>query len=177
MAVSSVRILGTGQLLDLQRRLRAAGGEHIRSSMQRRIRRAGEPLRDDLKNTVSSLPIRSAGRASGKRGGPSPTTRPMRATIAAAIRISVRTAGNPGARVWVDLARLPRDLRTMPGVLNDGGRGGTPGRIRHPVFANRRRWATQTTTPLWWDKTVRTHTPRMTAEVNRILDDVRRQLE
>ncbi|MEE4493583.1 hypothetical protein [Streptomyces sp. BE230] len=170
MAVSSVRILGTGQLLELQRRLRAAGGENIRSSMQRRIRRAAEPLRDDLQSTMRGLPIRSSGRGSGKRGGPSPTTRPLRATIADAIRISVRTTGNPGARVYVDRGRLPPDLRNMPQVINEG-------RIRHPVFGNRRRWATQTVTPLWWDKTVRTHTPRMTAEVERVLDDVRRHLE
>lgn len=170
MAVSSVRILGTGQLLELQRRLRAAGGENIRSSMQRRIRRAAEPLRDDLQNTIRSLPIRSSGRGSGRRGGPSPTTRPLRATIADAIRISVRTSGNPGARVYVDKGRLPPDLRNMPQVINEG-------RIRHPVFGNRRRWATQTATPLWWDKVVRTHTPRMTAEVTRVLDDVRRRLE
>jgi len=170
MAVSSVRILGTGQLLELQRRLRAAGGENIRASMQRRIRRAAEPLRDDLQSTIRGLPIRSSGRASGKRGGRSPTTRPLRATIASAIRISVRTGSNPGARVYVDKGRLPPDLRNMPQVINTG-------RIRHPVFGNRRRWSTQTATPLWWDQTVRRHTPRMTAEVARVLDDVRRRLE
>lgn len=170
MAVSSVRILGTGQLLELQRRLRAAGGENIRSSMQRRIRRAAEPLRDDLQDTIRGLPIRSGGRGAGKRGGASPTTRPLRATIAAAIRISVRTGSNPGARVWVDKGLLPPDLKNMPQVINEG-------RIRHPVYGNRRRWATQTATPLWWDKTVRTHTPRMTAEVERVLADVRRRLE
>lgn len=170
MAVSSVRILGTGQLLELQRRLRAAGGENIRSSMQRRIRRAAEPLRDDLRSTIRGLPIRSGGRGSGKRGGSSPTTRPLRATIAGAIRISVRTSGNPGARVYVDKGLLPPDLRNMPQVINTG-------RIRHPVFGNRRRWSTQTATPLWWDNTVRSHTPRMNSEVARVLDDVRRRLD
>ncbi|WP_326739148.1 hypothetical protein [Streptomyces sp. NBC_01022] len=170
MAVSSVQILGTGQLLELQRRLRAAGGENIRSSMQRRIRRAAEPLRNDLQNTIRGLPIRSAGRGAGKRGGQSPTTRPLRATIASAIRISVRTSGSPGARVWVDKGLLPPDLRNMAQTINTG-------RIRHPVYGNRRRWATQTATPLWWDNTVRSHTPRMTAEVARVLDDVRRRLD
>ncbi|MFC9700931.1 hypothetical protein ACFTWD_09595 [Streptomyces sp. NPDC056943] len=51
------------------------------------------------------------------------------------------------------------------------------GRIRHPVFGNRRRWVNQHTTPLWWEKTVRQHTPRMTAEVERVLNDVRRLLD
>jgi hypothetical protein len=165
-----VRILNTGSLLELQRRLRAAGGENIRSSMQRRIRRAAEPLRDDLQDAVRGLDITSAGRAAGKRGGPSPTTRPLRASIAAAIRISVRTTGNPGARVWLDRSLLPPDI--PPGLVNRLNEG----RLRHPVFGNRRRWAQQNATPLWWDKTVRQHTPRMEREVARVLDDVRRKL-
>jgi len=168
---ASFQILGTGQLLELQRKLRAAGHENVRSSMQRRIRRAAEPLRNDLQSTVRSLSIRSTGRGSGKRGGPSPTTRPLRASIAAAIRISVRTGGNPGARVWLDKGLLPPDI--PPGVVNRLNEG----RLRHPVFGNKRRWTQQNTTPLWWDKTVRAHTPRMQAEVARVLDDVRRRIE
>lgn len=170
MAVSSVQILGTGQLLELSRRLRAASGTPVQRNLSRRIRRAAEPLRNDLQSTIRSLSIRSGGRGSGKRGGTSPTTRPLRAAIAAAIRISVRTSGNPGARVFVDKGLLPPDLKNMAQTINTG-------RIRHPVFGNRRRWSTQTATPLWWDQTVRRHTPRMTAEVARVLDDVRRQLE
>ncbi|WP_371670028.1 hypothetical protein OG985_21745 [Streptomyces sp. NBC_00289] len=164
-----VRILNTGSLLELQRRLRAAGGENIRSSMQRRIRRAAEPLKTDLQSTMRGLDIRSEGRR-GRPGGRSPTTRPLRATIADSIRISVRTGSSPGATVWIDKGRLPPDLKNMPKVINSG-------RIRHPVFGNRRRWATQWAQPPWWDSTVRQHTPRMEREVARVLDDVRRRLE
>ncbi|SED27150.1 hypothetical protein SAMN05216532_4019 [Streptomyces sp. 2231.1] len=166
----SVRIIGTGQLLELQRRLRRAGHENIRASMQRRIRRAAEPLKSDLQDKIRTLNISSQGRAGGRRGGPSPTTRPLRATIANAIRISVRTSGDPGARVWVDKGALPADLKRMPDVINEG-------RIRHPVFGNRRRWATQWADAGWWDKTVRDHTPRITREVERVVNDVRRHLE
>lgn len=167
--VQDVRIIGTGQLLELQRKLRAAGHDNIRSSMQRRIRRAAEPMRDDLQNSIQHLSINSQGRRSGARGGPSPTSRPLRATIAAAIRISVRNTGNPGARVWVDKGMLPPDLRGMPSALNKG-------RVRHPVFGNRRRWVEQTAPPLWWDKVVRQHRPRMEHEVARVVEDVRRKL-
>lgn len=164
-----VRILNTGSLLELQRRLRAAGNENIRSSMQRRVRRAAEPLKSDLQSTIRNLNIAPPPRRS-RPGGPSPTTRPMRATIAEAIRISVRTtAGGAGARVWIDRGQLPADLKGMPAAINTG-------RIRHPVYGNRRRWVQQTATPLWWDRTVRNHTPRMEREVARILDDVRRRL-
>lgn len=173
MAVSSVQILGTGQLLQLSRRLRAVSGTPIQRNMARRIRRAAEPLKADLQSTIEGLPIRSSGRRAGGRGGPSPTTRPLRATLAAAIRISVRTSSRPGARVYVDKGLLPPDLEFMAEALNDA----PGGRHRHPVFGNRSRWANQYVTPLWWDKTVRAHTPRMQAEVARVLDDVRRQLE
>jgi hypothetical protein len=163
-----VRILNTGSLLELQRRLRAAGGENIRSSMQRRIRRAAEPLRDDLQSTMRGLNIRSQGGRG--RSGPSTNTRPLWATIADAIRISVRTGSNPGATVWLDKGRMPPDMKNVPAQLNSG-------RLRHPVFGNRRRWVSQYASPPWWDTTVRRHTPRMESEVARVLDDVRRRLE
>ncbi|MGA4941780.1 hypothetical protein [Streptomyces cinereoruber] len=169
MAVGSVQITGTGQLITLSRQLRAAGGPRLRQNYQRRIRRAAEPLHRDMQQTIRTLPITSQARKAGSRGGSSPTTRPLRETIAAAVRLSVRTSSNPGARVWIDRSALPSDLRGMPSALNEG-------RIRHPVFGNRRRWVQQNTTPLWWDRTVRTHTPRMQAEVARVLGDVRRSL-
>ncbi|MEU0667191.1 hypothetical protein ABZ508_02560 [Streptomyces lavendulocolor] len=168
----SVQILGTGQLLELQRRLRAAGHENVRSSMQRRIRRAAEPLRNDMQAGIRSLPLRAEPRRAGKRGGPSPTSRPLRATVAEAVRISVRTAGSPGARVWLDRSLLPPDLKDLPPTLLNSA----DGRVRHPVFDNRKRWVNQWSTPMFWDKTVRAHTPRMQAEVARVLDDVRNRL-
>ena len=167
----SVQITGTGQLIELSRRLKAAGGPRLKASFARRIRRAAEPLKSDMQATIRSLPIRAEARKSGSRGGPSPTSRPLRATVAKAVRISVRTGGNPGARIWVDRSALPSDLKNMPWVMNSAN-----GRIRHPVFGNKRRWVNQWTTPLWWDKTVQKHTPRMRAEVERILSDVRDQL-
>lgn len=171
MATRAVQIIGTGQLVELSRRLNSAGGTRLKQNFQRRVRRAAEPLHSGMQQTIRSLPISSPGRGVGKRGGPSPTTRPLRATIAAAVRISVRTTGSIGARVWVDKDRLPRDLRNMASAMNSAN-----GRIRHPVFGNRRRWANQWTTPLWWDKTITRHQPSMQREVARVVDDVRNRL-
>ncbi|MFE4701465.1 hypothetical protein ACFRIC_30825 [Streptomyces sp. NPDC056738] len=171
--VSDIRITNTGSLIELQRRLRAAGHENIRASMQRRLRRAAEPLQGELQSTIRGLSITSQGRR-GRAGGPSPTTRPLRATIAEAIRISVRTAGNPGAKVWLDKGRLPPDMIT---AKSDMATAINKGRIRHPVYGNKRRWVQQNATPLWWDNTVRKGRPRMEREAARVLDDVRRRLE
>ncbi|MGW6418847.1 hypothetical protein [Streptomyces sp. NPDC055055] len=169
MAVGNVQIVGTGQLIDLSRRLKTAGGSRLKANFTRRIRRAAEPMHHDLKDAIRSVNITAPGRAQGSRGGPSPTTRPLRATIAEAVRLSVRTGANPGARVWVDKSLLPSDLRNMASVINEG-------RIRHPVYGNRRRWVTQWASPPWWDTTVARHTPRMRAEVQKVLDDVRRTI-
>lgn len=166
----SVQITGTGQLVTLSRRLRAAGGPRLQQNFARRIRRTAEPLHRDMRSTIAGLPLRSAGRGAGKRGGPSPTTRPFRATLAAAVRISVRTGSAPGARVFVDKNLLPPDISM--GVLYQLNSG----RLRHPVFGNKKRWANQTTAPYWWGRVVTRHTPRMTAEVARVLDDVRRDI-
>lgn len=165
----SVQILGTGQLVQLSRQMRRAGGPRLRQNFSRRVRRAAEPLQKDLQRAIREVQLPGPGRT--KRGGPSPTTRPLRANIAGAIRISVRAGAAPGARIWIDRGRLPADMRNMPWVIETG-------RVRHPVFGNRRRWATQWARPTgWWSKTVQAGTPRMRAEVERVLGDVRRDLQ
>lgn len=74
--------------------------------------------------------------------------------------------------MWLDRSRLPADI-TMGVVARID-----EGRLRHPVFGNRKRWVTQTARPAgWWSHTVQTGTPRMQAEVERVLRDVRRDLE
>jgi hypothetical protein len=170
--VGQIRVTGTGQLLTLAMQLRRAGHENIRQSYLRRIRRAAEPLRADLQDAVRSQPLQSTGRGAGKRGGPSPTTRPFRESIAQAIRLSVRTTGNPGAKVWLDKALLPPDIPV--GAVNQMN---DLGRLRHPVFGNKKRWANQSAQRDFWNKTVRAHEARITREVERVVDDVRRRLE
>lgn len=168
--VRDIRVTGTGQLLDLAGRLRRAGHENIRQSYIRRIRRAAEPLKNDIQDTLRHMPLTSSGRKG--RGGPSPTSRPFRASMADAVRLSVRTTGDPGAKIWVDRSRLPADI--TPGVLNQIN---DTGRLRHPVFSNKKRWASQYGGHGFWDKTVRAHQARITREVERVADDVRRRLE
>ncbi|MBZ6259764.1 hypothetical protein KVH22_30055 [Streptomyces olivaceus] len=168
---NSVQILGTGQLTALSRRLRTAGGPRLRQNLARRIRRAAEPLQRDLQQRIRNQPLVSEGRKAGKRGGPSPTHRPFRQMLAGGVRTSVRQGASPGARVWMDKSRLEPDAGNVPWQIQDG-------RLRHPVFANRRRWATQWARPSgWWTKTIQAGTPRMQAEVARVLRDVRRDLE
>ncbi|MFE2041677.1 hypothetical protein ACFXAZ_12235 [Streptomyces sp. NPDC059477] len=173
---SSVQITGTGQLVMLSRRLRAAGGPRLRQNLARRLRRAAEPLHRDLQQAIRTQPLASEGRKRNRdgripHGGPSPTTRPFRAMLAGGVRISVRQGASPGARVWMDWTQLEPGTTGVPKQVNEG-------RLRHPVFGNRSRWATQWARPAgWWTRTVQAGTPRMRAEVERVLGDVRRDLE
>lgn len=165
-----VQITGTGQLLTLSRRLRAAGGTRLQRNFARRIRRAAEPLHRDLQQAVRTMDLRPAPRRT-RQGGSSPTSRPFRKMLAGGVRLSVRTSGSPGARVWVDRSRLEPKARNVLNQIDNTGR------LRHPVFGNRRRWVNQTAQAGWWSRRVRAGTPRMQAEIARIVDDVRRDLE
>lgn len=171
MATGHVQLLGTGQLLELQRKLRAAGNESLRASMQRRIRAAAEPLANDLRSSVRSLPVRGSG-GGGRRPDPRAASRGgrvagMRETVARAIRISVRTSGSPGARVWIDKSLLPHAMRNLPALMDSG-------RWRHPTFGHSP-WSTSYAQP-WWDVTVRRHEARMRAQMSRVINDVQNRL-
>jgi len=172
---SSVQILGTGQLVTLSRRLRAAGGPRLQRNMARRIRRAAEPLHRDLRGAVRGMPLQSEGRKRNRhgqmgRGGPSPTTRPFRGMLAGGVRISVRQGASPGARVWIDRSRIEPKARNVLHQINETGR------LRHPVFGNRKRWVNQRGPAGWWTRRVQAGVPRMRSEVERVLADVRRDL-
>lgn len=165
----SVQILGTGQLLTLSRRLRAAGGAQLQQNMARRMRRAAEPLQRDLQQAIRTVQLPGSGRR--VPGGPTPTTRPLRATLAGGIRTSVVQGSSPGARVWMDTSRLPLDLRGMPALIEKGT-------VRHPVFGNRHKWTSQYARPSgWWSRTVQAGMPAMRDEVARILADIRDSLQ
>lgn len=172
----SVQILGTGQLLELSRRLRAAGGPRLKANTLRRVRRAAEPLYKDLRDAVRTMPLQSEGRKRNKdgripHGGISPTTRPFRQMLAGGVRLSVRTTSSPGARIWIDRSSIEPAARNVLSQIDKDGR------LRHPVFGNRKRWANQRSQANWWTRRVQAGMPRMRDEIERIRDDVRRDLQ
>lgn len=166
---SSFQVLGTGQLIMLSRRLRNAGGSRLRANTLRRVRRSAEPLQRELRQKILTMPLRPDPRRT-RPGGPSPTNRPFRPMLAGSVRISVRTTGAPGARVWIDRSLIEPKARN---VLNQLDRDG---RLRHPVFGHSRRWVNQRGGAGWWSHTIAGATPRIRAEMERILADVRQDL-
>lgn len=172
MATRYVRILGTGRLLELDRRLRAAGGRRLEQNLHRRVRRAAEPTHTALQNAIRTVPIRGPGGGATRRragdDGRAHRTVGLRESIARAIRISVRSTQPVGARIWIDRGRLPADQRSLPDRIDDG-------RWRHPVFGNRSVWVNQYGRP-WWGVTLRRMEPHMRREIARVLDDVESRL-
>ncbi|MEU7400708.1 hypothetical protein [Streptomyces sp. NPDC044948] len=169
MAQRDFWITNTRDLTALQRKLRRAGDGTLKNNLNRRIRHAATPMHRDLQRKMRTLRVwgpgsRSGGGRRSGRSGP-----PLRATIAAAIRLSVTTGG--GAKLWVDKSRLPADWQTMPKNLDAGS-------WRHPTFGNKSRggWVDQYAEANWWWNTIRPHMPRLKRDVERILNDVERRL-
>ncbi|MGW9025924.1 hypothetical protein ACWGQ5_17310 [Streptomyces sp. NPDC055722] len=162
-------ITNTKDLARLQRRLERAGHGQLKKQLNARIRAAARPVHRDLQQRLRTLPIRS--QPARSRGGPSPTSRPFRAGMARAIRLSVTTGS--GAKIWVDRKRLPDSVTTGVIVqLNEG-------RLRHPTFGNksRRGWVNQYAPQGWWWDTIKPHMPRLNAAVKRATTDLERHLK
>ncbi|WP_409469060.1 hypothetical protein [Streptomyces sp. HC307] len=83
----------------------------------------------------------------------------------------MRTTSNPGARIWIDRSQIEPKARNVLNQINKDGR------LRHPVFGNRKRWVNQRSQAGWWSRRVQAGVPRMRAEVERVLGDVRRDLQ
>ncbi|MFD4258241.1 hypothetical protein ACFWR9_11570 [Streptomyces sp. NPDC058534] len=169
MAQRDFWITNTGDLATLQRRLRQAGDGTLKNNLNRRIRHAATPIHRDLQRTMRTLRVWGPGSRAGRASRPGRSGPPLRATIAAAIRLSVTTGS--GAKLWVDKGQLPADWQTMPKNLDKG-------HWRHPTFGNKSRggWADQYSEANWWWNTIRPHMPRLRRDVERILNDVERRL-
>jgi len=161
--VGDFRITGVDSVSRLRRRLDEAGRGDVRRKLNRELWAAAQPLRRDLQQAIRGNPIRGSGGGVSRRAA---GHRPLRATIASAI--TIRTVGSGGVRIRVDKGRLPPDMRGLPARIDEG-------HWRHPVYGNRRRWASQYGRP-WWGATIRRHEPRIRARVQRVLDDVKRLL-
>lgn len=137
MAVD-VTIEGAEKLQALARALKQVGDKELRKELFSSLQRATKPTREKVRaNLASDLP---------HRGG--------LAGIMAASRLSTRTraAGrNPAVRIE---AKAPHDLRAMD-----------RGRIRHPVWGSRARWATQSIEPGVFSRPIEDDAPQIRDEI------------
>jgi hypothetical protein len=147
-----VRVTGADDLERLGRQLKDIGDKELRRDLLRGIQRATRPLKDDIKD--------SARRNLPRRGG-------LNEWVANQGKVSTRTstAGrNVGVRVVAD--KKGSDLAAI-----------NRGRLRHPVFGNRKVWVTQLVPPGWFDQGTEDGAVRTQRELVEVFDDIAERLE
>ena len=145
-----IAVSGANQLAALTRRLKAAGEGGLKRDMLRGLREGAKPLVETAHaSALENLP---------KKGGLN--------EIVAAQKIVVRTrtsGGNPGVRV-VGVSR--EHLKDMDA-----------GRLRHPVFGNRKAWVTQQIKPGWWSDALMAEVPKVRRALIAVLAETARKVE
>lgn len=177
----SIEIRGADQLVDLSRRMKAAGQGELKKQMNKEIRDVAKPVVKDLRSAVRGLDSKAAedggpvGASSGAaaraihRGSGSHGSSGLRDTIARAIRTQIKLSGNTtGVRIEVNKNRLPPEQRKLPQYLN------RPRGWYHPVFGNEHNWVRQWARP-WWQVTIRPHSQQIRRDVLAILDRFERR--
>jgi hypothetical protein len=146
------RIEGADQLRALARDLRAAGRRDLRRELNRGLRRAASPLIEEIKGkTGDYLP-----------GGVADLARTARYTTRALAsgRVSIKVARKqPVGGKQMDLAAIDR------------------GRLRHPIYGNRRVWALQAVRAGWFTQSIDGRgLDEVREEMVKVLDSVADQL-
>lgn len=160
--MADVELRDTGDLKRLAKVLRqAANGKELRKELTTGIRDEVRPIVAQVKAAYRAGPSRG-----GSRRGPR-----LRATLAKATRLEVRTSGRQaGVRIRVDGRKMPDGMKAIQkhyeGVLN----------WRHPVFGDRDVWVHQQSHPTFY-RTVQPNAERIRQRVNEIAADVLRKVE
>lgn len=149
MAVD-LAVKGADEVAAVSRALRAVDDKELRREFYKGINRATKPMRQEAKD--------NAARVLPKRGGLN--------QFVAKSRLSARTRGgkNPGVRIVAskgssDIAAIDR------------------GRLRHPVFGNRKVWVTQRVTPGWFTDPMEKGERHAQKELLDVLDDVKDKIK
>lgn len=145
-----VTVQGADDLARLSRRLKEAGDKDLNRELRKGIQRATKPLKEAAK--------RSARERLPKRGG-------LNEWVAKS-KFSVRTSSSQrSARVRLVASRGKTDERAI-----------NRGRLRHPVFGNRKVWVTQDVTPGWFTKPMVEGLAPVQREVLKVMDDITKKV-
>jgi hypothetical protein len=145
----AVRVVGAEELARVSKALRQAGAKDMRNELTRAMRAAAKPLIAEARQHArETLP---------KRGG-------LNKRVArSSIRAKIRTGGQS---VGVRIVAKGLDARVD-----------TAGRVRHPVFGNRKVWVQQQVKPGWFDVPMKSGAPEVRRELLKAIDNITRKLE
>mgnify|MGYP003389888735 CR=1 FL=1 len=146
-------IRGAERFATLSRALRQLGDKELRRELYAGINRSAKPLTEQVKaSTDQFLPTRYA------------------AVLSRSLKVKTRRrAGRDPAIYLVATARsaggATRDIRSL-----------NRGRLRHPLFGNRRWWYNQRVRPDWWNDPLLRGAPAVRDELLRVMEDVARKV-
>lgn len=149
---------------DLRRLVRAlnkeSDGAELRRDLVSGLKAAAEPAAQAARGSILSM---TANGLVQKEPG-------LRASVAAAVKVQVRTGGKQaGVFVVATKTRMPRGFRNAPKRLNARN-------WRHPVFTPER-WVTQTGKPGWFDNAMDSAVPAAQRAASDALDNVAERID
>lgn len=146
---AELRVEGADKFGILAKALRQVGDKDLRTELYRGINRAVKPLTESVKvETKNYLPRRYA------------------FELAKSLKVRARRrAGRDPAIYLVGRAKTPRGKERDLASLNRG-------RLRHPLYGNRRYWFDQEVSPNWWDDPLLEGADQVREEIVGVLDEV-----
>ncbi len=151
-----LKVEGVDKLSRLTKALWKYGEKDLRIELYRGINRAAKPLGQDVRNRLRFyLPDRYADEL----------------YVWMRIRAKRRATGRAAGVRLVATAKPPkggkeRDLRSL-----------NRGRLRHPLYGNRKYWYNQPVTPGFWDKPLEDNSERIREELINLIDDIGKRLD
>lgn len=152
--VAELRVVGADKFGHLAKELRRLGDKELRTELYRGINRAVKPLTESVKKeTPSFFPRRFA------------------FELAKTLRVRPRRrAGRDPSIRLVGQAKTPRGKERNLTALNRG-------RLRHPLYGNRRYWFNQDASPNFWDEPMLEGVEPVREEIVNVLDDLASRVE
>jgi hypothetical protein len=148
--------------------LRMMDDRAVTGEFRRELRAAARPLVPAVRSSALSIPS-AQGRA--RRRGASHDGRSLRAAIARAVTLKVRTSYKTAmVRLLVDGRKMPGREGKLPQYME-----GTARPWRHPVFGNTNVWVTQPPHPYFY-RVVNRLGPASRIAVNRAIDHITRRI-
>lgn len=127
---------------------------------RKELRSAAKPLVPSVRASIRQIPSKRPYTATGLRG-----------QMSRATGLQVKTAGRQASVVIrVDGRKMPTRAKAVQSYME-----GIKPRWRHPVYGNRETWVQQPAHPYFY-KIVRMGGPRARLAVNRVLDQVSRDI-
>lgn len=168
-----IRVRDAGDLRRLAKDLRGvADGKELRKELTGALRTVLRPVAKQVKAAYLAGPSQGhSSRSFRSRNAPG-----IRASLAKATRVEVRTAGKlAGARLRVDGRKMPPRLGSIPRMYEGGG---SAGRWRHPVYGphESEAWVQQPSRPTFY-RTIEPYEDFAGRAVDGILEGVRDKLE